>query len=233
MLLTPTELERLTIYTAAELARKRRAKGLKLNYPEAIALICDEILEGAREGRSRRRPDRLRLDDPDHRRRDAWRRRDDAHAPGRGRLSRRHQAGHGPRADPARRRAGRGRSRRRARSVPRTATSSSTPAGRRPALTVRQHRRPAGADRQPFPLLRGQQGARLRSRRSLRHAARHSGRHRSPLRAGADQGGDAGAPSAARRDLRAERADQRIRARRCRQARRRSPAPAPRGFKGA
>ena len=52
MLLTPTELERLTIYTAAELARKRRAKGLKLNYPEATAIIADEILEGAREGRS-------------------------------------------------------------------------------------------------------------------------------------------------------------------------------------
>lgn len=52
MLLTPTELERLTIYTAAELARKRRAKGLLLNYPEAVAIICDEILEGAREGRS-------------------------------------------------------------------------------------------------------------------------------------------------------------------------------------
>jgi urease subunit gamma/beta len=52
MLLTPTELERLTIYTAAELARKRRAKGLRLNYPEAVAIICDEILEGAREGRS-------------------------------------------------------------------------------------------------------------------------------------------------------------------------------------
>jgi urease subunit gamma/beta len=52
MLLTPTELERLTIYTAAELARKRRTKGLKLNYPEATAIIADEILEGAREGRS-------------------------------------------------------------------------------------------------------------------------------------------------------------------------------------
>lgn len=52
MLLTPTELERLAIYTAAELARKRRAKGLLLNYPEAVALISDEILEGAREGRS-------------------------------------------------------------------------------------------------------------------------------------------------------------------------------------
>jgi urease subunit gamma/beta len=52
MLLTPTEMERLTIYTAAELARKRRGKGLKLNYPETTAIIADEILEGAREGRS-------------------------------------------------------------------------------------------------------------------------------------------------------------------------------------
>jgi urease subunit gamma/beta len=52
MLLTPTELERLTIYTAAELARKRKARGLKLNHPEATAIIADEILEGARDGRS-------------------------------------------------------------------------------------------------------------------------------------------------------------------------------------
>jgi urease subunit gamma/beta len=52
MLLTPTELERLTIFTAAELARKRKNKGLKLNHPEAVAYIADEILEGAREGRS-------------------------------------------------------------------------------------------------------------------------------------------------------------------------------------
>ncbi len=52
MLLTPTEMERLTIFTAAELSRKRRAKGLRLNFPEAVAIITDEILEGAREGRS-------------------------------------------------------------------------------------------------------------------------------------------------------------------------------------
>ena len=52
MLLTPTEMERLTVFTAAELARKRRARGLKLNHPEAVALIVDEILEGARDGRS-------------------------------------------------------------------------------------------------------------------------------------------------------------------------------------
>ena len=52
MLLTPTEMQRLVIFSAAELARKRRNKGLTLNHPEAIALISDEILEGAREGRS-------------------------------------------------------------------------------------------------------------------------------------------------------------------------------------
>ncbi len=52
MLLTPTELERLTIYTAAEIARKRKSKGLALNHPETIAYITDEILEGAREGKS-------------------------------------------------------------------------------------------------------------------------------------------------------------------------------------
>jgi urease subunit gamma/beta len=52
MLLTPTELERLTIFNAAELARRRRGRGLKLNYPESVAIITDEILEGARDGRS-------------------------------------------------------------------------------------------------------------------------------------------------------------------------------------
>ncbi len=52
MRLTPTEIERLIIFTAAELARKRRHRGLELNYPEAVALISDEILEGAREGKS-------------------------------------------------------------------------------------------------------------------------------------------------------------------------------------
>jgi urease gamma subunit len=52
MRLTPRELERLQLFSAAELARKRRARGVKLNYPEAVALLCDEIIEAAREGRS-------------------------------------------------------------------------------------------------------------------------------------------------------------------------------------
>jgi urease subunit gamma/beta len=52
MHLSPKETDRLLLFLAAELARKRRARGLKLNYPEARALIADEILEGARDGRS-------------------------------------------------------------------------------------------------------------------------------------------------------------------------------------
>lgn len=52
MLLTPTEMERLTIFTVAEIARRRKARGLKLNHPESVAYITDEILEGARDGRS-------------------------------------------------------------------------------------------------------------------------------------------------------------------------------------
>ena len=51
MKLTPKEQDRLTIFTLAELARKRRARGIKLNYPEAVALICDEVMEEARAGR--------------------------------------------------------------------------------------------------------------------------------------------------------------------------------------
>ena len=52
MRLTPKELDRLTIFTAAELARRRRSKGIKLNHPEAVALICDELMEDAREGKT-------------------------------------------------------------------------------------------------------------------------------------------------------------------------------------
>jgi len=50
MLLTPTEMNRLIIFGAAELARKRKARGALLNHPEAVAYIADEILERARDG---------------------------------------------------------------------------------------------------------------------------------------------------------------------------------------
>ena len=52
MHLTPREQEKLLIFTAAELARRRHARGLKLNHPEALAIITAEILEGIRDGRS-------------------------------------------------------------------------------------------------------------------------------------------------------------------------------------
>jgi urease gamma subunit len=52
MRLTPREIEKLMIFTAAEVARRRRARGLKLNHPEALALITAELLEGIRDGRS-------------------------------------------------------------------------------------------------------------------------------------------------------------------------------------
>lgn len=52
MRLTPREIDKLLIFTAAEVARRRRARGLKLNHPEAVALITAEVLEGIRDGRS-------------------------------------------------------------------------------------------------------------------------------------------------------------------------------------
>ena len=52
MNLTPREQEKLMIYVAAQLAKDRRARGLTLNYPEAVAIITAEILEGLRDGKS-------------------------------------------------------------------------------------------------------------------------------------------------------------------------------------
>lgn len=52
MHLTPRESEKLLLFLAGELARKRKDRGLKLNYPEAIALISSELQEAARDGRT-------------------------------------------------------------------------------------------------------------------------------------------------------------------------------------
>ncbi|MBE02093.1 urease subunit gamma [Marinobacter lutaoensis] len=52
MELTPRDKDKLLLFTAALLAERRKARGLKLNYPEAVALISAEIMEGAREGRT-------------------------------------------------------------------------------------------------------------------------------------------------------------------------------------
>src|ERR1700722_14067062 len=52
MELTPREIDKLTIFTAGLLAERRKARGLKLNYPETVAFITAAILEGARDGRT-------------------------------------------------------------------------------------------------------------------------------------------------------------------------------------
>ena len=52
MRLTPHEQDRLLVSYAADLARRRQARGLKLNHPESVAIITDHLLEGARDGRS-------------------------------------------------------------------------------------------------------------------------------------------------------------------------------------
>ncbi len=52
MRLTEREIDKLLIFTAADVARRRKLRGLKLNHPEAVALISAEVLEGIRDGRS-------------------------------------------------------------------------------------------------------------------------------------------------------------------------------------
>ena len=52
MHLTPREIEKLMIYQMADIALRRKAKGLKLNHPESMAVICATALEGAREGKT-------------------------------------------------------------------------------------------------------------------------------------------------------------------------------------
>ena len=52
MLLTPREKDKLMLAMAAQVAERRLKRGVKLNYPEAVALICDFVMEGARDGRS-------------------------------------------------------------------------------------------------------------------------------------------------------------------------------------
>ena len=51
-MLTPRDVDKLHIFLAAQLALRRRGRGLKLNHPEAVAVITDHILEGARDGRT-------------------------------------------------------------------------------------------------------------------------------------------------------------------------------------
>ena len=173
MLLSPHEQERLLLHVAAGLAQQRRDRGLKLNYPEAVALISAWVLEGARDGRSVAELMTAGQQRADPRRR-AWTacRRWSLRA-GRGHVPGRHQARHRAPADrmiagrvPAGRRAGRD----------------------RPAAHVElrrgQLRGPAGAGRLALPLRRGQPGAAVRPGGRDREAAGGARRHGGAVRAG-------------------------------------------------
>ena len=99
MRLTPQERDKLMIFVAAQVARERKKRGLKLNLPEATALITAELMEMARDGKTRGRDHECRPRDPEEGRRDGRRRGDDLDDPGRADLPRRQQAGHRPRSD--------------------------------------------------------------------------------------------------------------------------------------
>ncbi len=94
MHLTPREQEKLLIVTAADLARRRQKRGLKLNYPEAVAIITYEIVEGARDGRSVADLMSFGTTLLKRERRDGGRAGDDPRRAGGGHFSRRHQTRH-------------------------------------------------------------------------------------------------------------------------------------------
>jgi urease gamma subunit len=102
MNLTPREKDKLLVAMAAVVARRRLERGVKLNHPEAIALITDFVVEGARDGRSVADLMQAGAHVLTPRAGDGRRRRHDPRDPGRGDLPRRHQARHRPRADPLR-----------------------------------------------------------------------------------------------------------------------------------
>ncbi len=94
MELTPREKDKLLLFTAALVAERRLARGLKLNYPESVALISAFIMEGARDGKKRGLTDGGRPSRPDPRAGDGGRPGNDPGYPGRSHLSGRFEAGH-------------------------------------------------------------------------------------------------------------------------------------------
>ena len=107
MNLTPREKDKLLVSLAAMVARGRLARGVKLNHPEAIALITDFVVEGARDGRSVADLMEAGAHVVTARAVHGGRAGDDPRRPGRGDLPRRHQARHRARADPLKRSYGR------------------------------------------------------------------------------------------------------------------------------
>ncbi len=99
MNLSPREKDKLLISMAAMVARRRLERGVKLNHPEAIAIISDFIVEGARDGRTVAELMQAGAQVADPRAGDAGHCGNDPRHPGRGDVSGRHQAGHRARAD--------------------------------------------------------------------------------------------------------------------------------------
>ena len=178
--LTPREKDKLLVAVAAMVARRRLERGVKLNYPEAIALITDFVLEGARDGRSVAELMSAGATVLTPRAGHGGRRRDDPRGPGRGDLPRRHQARHRPRADPLRAPHDPGEYRARGRRDHAERRSAGDHARRR------QHRRPADPGRLALPLLRDQRRRCASTAPRPAAAPRHPGRHRGALRARPD-----------------------------------------------
>ena len=99
MNLSPREKDKLLISMAAMVARRRLERGVKLNHPEAIAIISDFIVEGARDGRTVAELMQAGAQVVTRDQVMAGHSRDDPRHPGRGDVSGRHQARHRPRAD--------------------------------------------------------------------------------------------------------------------------------------
>ncbi len=203
MHLSPKETDRLMLFLAAELARKRRARGLKLNYPEARALIADEILEGARDGRSVAELMELGAQHPHHRRR-ARRGRRAWSACCRSRASSRTGRSWSPCIEPI----GPGKEPLRGAMPGEVVTAEGEielSVGPRDRVgDGREHRRSPDSGRLALPLLRGQPRAAVRPQSGVRHAPRHPRRHRGAVRA---RRGPRGRARRVRRHARAARAE--------------------------
>ena len=146
MHLSPKEIDRLHLFLAAELARRRRGRGLKLNYPEAWALIADEVCEGARDGKSVAELMGVRREHPHDRRRPARCRQAHQCPSGRGDVPRRSEARDDSRADRPRERA-QSKVSSRASTGSRRATSFSTQGRKSGSLSGAEPRRPTGSGR--------------------------------------------------------------------------------------
>ena len=216
MQLTPREFDKLLIYMMADVALKRKAKGLKLNYPEAVAIISAAALDGARAGKTIEEAAQDARSVADQGRRDGRCRRSDSDGADRGRVHRRQPARDRAHADPVASTGGRhGRSesgsygRRECRSrdsrrggrrlrVQSRVRSVSTPIDLKvTTLKVRNTGRPSGPGGLALPFFRGQSRAGVRPRRGVRAAPQHPGRDRAPLRAWRRARGQAGPLSAA------------------------------------